>query len=93
MELLVDRIQEVEDLFNKEIIPLCKKQDGFQGIYLLKDTATGNCVVMTFWESEDAMLASERSHFFQEQVAKMLKFYKAVPVRETYELAVDDRIK
>jgi heme-degrading monooxygenase HmoA len=91
MELVVDRIQEAEDLFRKNIVPLCQKQAGFERAYFLKDPASGNCLAMTFWASEADMLASERSHFFQEQVAKMLKFYKAVPVRETYEVAVNDR--
>jgi len=91
MEVVVDRVREAEDLFSKDIVPLLRKQDGFRGAYFLKDPMTGNCLAITFWESESAMLASERSHFFQEQVAKMLKFYKAVPVRETYEVAVDDR--
>jgi heme-degrading monooxygenase HmoA len=93
MEVVVDRIREVEDLFSRDIVPLLRRQDGFRSAYFLKDPMTGNCLAMTFWESENAMLASERSHFFQEQVAKLLKFFKAVPVRETYAVAVDDRIK
>jgi hypothetical protein len=90
MELVVGRIQEAEDLFIKNIVPLCQKQVGFERALFLMDLETGGGMAMTFWASEDAMLANERNHFFQEQVAKMLKFYTAVPVRETYEVAVRD---
>jgi heme-degrading monooxygenase HmoA len=93
MEMVVDRIHEAEDLFRRNIIPLCQKQEGFQRAYFLRDSKTGECVAMTFWANEETMLANERSHFFQEQVAKFLKFYTAVPVRETYEVAVKDRIE
>jgi heme-degrading monooxygenase HmoA len=91
MELIVDRVREAEALFRKKVVPLCQEQDGFEGAYFLEDAKSGECLVMTFWTSEEAMLANERNHFFQEQVAKFLKFYTAVPVRETYEVAVKDR--
>jgi hypothetical protein len=32
------------------------------------------------------MLASERSRFFQEQVAKFIGFFTAPPIRESYEV-------
>ncbi len=91
MELVVDRVREVEELFSRDIIPLCQKQDGFRGAYFLKEPKTGECIAITFWKDEESMLASERNHFFQEQVAKLLRFYTAVPVRETYEVAVTDK--
>jgi heme-degrading monooxygenase HmoA len=90
MEVVTDRVRDVEEIFGRDIIPLCQKQDGFRGAYLLKDPRSGECVAITFWKDEAAMLANERSHFFQEQVAKLLRFYTAVPVRETYEVAVED---
>jgi heme-degrading monooxygenase HmoA len=91
MELVVDRIDEARDLFVKDIIPLCRKQDGFRGAHFLKDPKSGHCVAMTLWNTEAAMLANERSRFFQEQVAKFLKYFAAVPIRETYEVVVNDK--
>jgi heme-degrading monooxygenase HmoA len=78
MNVVADRIREIEDVFGREIIPLCRKQDGFQGAYFLKDGGTGECIAFTFWRDEEAMLANERNRFFQEQVAKLLRFFTAV---------------
>jgi quinol monooxygenase YgiN len=90
MNVVPDRVRDVEELFSRDIIPLCRKQVGFRGAYLLNEPGSGECVAITFWKDEAAMLANERNHFFQEQVAKLLRFYTAVPVRETYEVAVKD---
>ncbi len=91
MTVVPDRVGEVEELFDGEIIPLCRKQAGFRGAHFLRDAATGECVAITFWKDEAAMLANERNRFFQEQVAKLLRFFTAVPVRETYVVAVEDK--
>jgi len=45
-------------------------------------------MAMTFWESEDAMLATEASRFFQEQLARFVPFYVKPPIRESYEMTV-----
>lgn len=91
MEVVVDRLREAEECFGRDILPLCQKQKGFRGALFLKDAKTGECIAFTFWEDEEAMLASERNRFFQEQVTKLLRFFTAVPIRETYEVAVIDR--
>ena len=90
MNIVAARVREVEELFAGEIVPLCRKQPGFRGGYFLRDAATGECMAITFWKDEAAMLANERNRFFQEQVAKLLRFFTSVPVRETYEVAVED---
>jgi hypothetical protein len=36
------------------------------------------------------MLATESSHFFQEQLVKFMTFFKAPPIREAYEVVVQD---
>jgi heme-degrading monooxygenase HmoA len=90
MDIVPDRVRDVEELFGRDILPLCRTQEGFCGAYFLKEPKTGECVAITLWKDEAAMLANERNHFFQEQVAKLLRFYTAVPVRETYEVAVKD---
>ncbi|HOI44752.1 MAG TPA: hypothetical protein PLX50_03970 [Candidatus Aminicenantes bacterium] len=90
MALLVDRLGEAKQLFQNEVVPLCKTQKGYRGAYLLMDPKNGEATAMTFWESEDDMLANEKSFFFQEQVAKFLKFYANIPVRESFEVVTED---
>jgi len=92
MAVVSDRVRDVEQIFSRDVIPLCRKQAGFRGAYFLEEPGSGECVAITFWKDEAAMLANERNRFFQEQVAKLLRFFTSVPVRETYEVAVEDEV-
>ena len=84
----VDRLAEAGRIFRATVFPLCRKQRGFKGGYFLSDPKTGETMAMTFWESEDAMLATEASRFFQEQLTRFVPFYVKPPIRESYEMTV-----
>ncbi|HUU38897.1 MAG TPA: antibiotic biosynthesis monooxygenase [Candidatus Desulfaltia sp.] len=88
--LKIDKIDEATRTFREGVIPLCREQRGFKGGYFLSDPKTGESVAITFWESREAMLANEQSHFFQEQVAKFIPFYTKPPVREAYEVILQE---
>jgi heme-degrading monooxygenase HmoA len=45
----------------EEIIPTMRQVDGFQGLYVLADRATGATIAITLWESEAALRASEET--------------------------------
>ena len=85
-----DRIDEASKLFEEGVIPLCRDQKGFQGAYYLADRETGNCLLMTLWESKKNMMATEESRFFQEQLVKFMVFFKEPPVREAYEVIIKE---
>jgi heme-degrading monooxygenase HmoA len=87
-QLKVDKIAEATRTFKEIVIPLCRKQKGFKGGYYMSDPKTGEAVAITLWETEEDMLATEASHFFQEQVALFIPFYAKPPIREAYEVAV-----
>ena len=86
----IDRIDEASKLFEESVIPLCKDKKGYKGAYFLADRKTGNSIPITIWESEEDMLATERSLFFQEQLVKFSSFFKTSPIRETYEVVFQD---
>jgi heme-degrading monooxygenase HmoA len=86
----IERIDEAANLFKESVIPLCKNQKGYKGAYFLSDRKAGLSLPITLWESEEDMLATESSHFFQEQLVKFMTFYKAPPIREAYEVIVQD---
>jgi heme-degrading monooxygenase HmoA len=85
-----DRIDEASKLFGEGVIPLCRDQKGFQGAYYLADRESGNCLLMTLWESKKNMMATEESRFFQEQLVKFIVFFKEPPIREAYEVLVKE---
>ena len=90
LQIKIDRIDEATKLFEESVIPLCKNQKGYKGAYFLTDRKTGTSIPITLWESEKDMLATESSHFFQEQLVKFMRFFKAPPIRETFEVIVQD---
>ena len=45
----------------EEILPQISQQDGFKGIIALADRQTGKTLGITFWESEEALRASEEA--------------------------------
>ncbi len=86
----LDRIDQASKIFEESIIPLCQKQKGYKGAFFLTDRETGNCVPMTLWETEEDMLKTEHSRFFQEQILKIMNLFTDSPVRESYEVVVKD---
>ena len=93
MQIKIDKIDEAVKLFKTGVVPLCKKQPGFEGAYYMTDSKKGEGVAITLWKSEKDMLANEKSHFFQEQVAKFVGFYAMPPIREAYEVALKEEMK
>ena len=70
------------------IVPACKQQKGFKGLYLLHDPKTNKGLTITLWETEADMKAAEVSGFYQQQVAKVKDVLAAPPVREEYEVSL-----
>ncbi|MGB2907827.1 MAG: antibiotic biosynthesis monooxygenase [Candidatus Aminicenantaceae bacterium] len=85
-----DQIDTAAMLFEESVIPLCKNQKGFVGSEYLADRHTGVSLVITIWESEADLQNSERSRFFQEQVAKFIGYFTAPPIRESFEVVMLD---
>ncbi len=90
IKIKIERIDEAAKLFEESVIPLLKNQKGYKGAYFLTDRKTGVNIPITLWESEEDMLATESSHFFQEQLVRFMTFFKAPPIREAYEVVVQD---
>ncbi len=84
------KIDALVRVYEKTILPAAVAERGFRGTYLLTDHGSGKCVAVTFWETEEDALANEASGYYQEQVGKVEHFLSATPVREGYEVAVQD---
>ena len=63
-------------------MPEQRKQHDFKGVTVLNDRATGKGILITFWQTEADLKASdEASQYFQEQLAKFATYFTAPPVR------------
>jgi heme-degrading monooxygenase HmoA len=79
---------EVVRIYRESVVPACKTQKGFKGLYLLHDRKTGKGITMSLWETEADMTAAEASGFYQQQVAKFKDVLTGPPVKETYEVSI-----
>jgi heme-degrading monooxygenase HmoA len=88
VQLQPGRNEEAIALFRDSVLPSAKQQKGFKGARLLTDSGTGKGIVVTVWESEADLKASESSGYYREQIAKFSGMFAAPPVREIYELNI-----
>ena len=56
-----DKVDGVADRLQNEDVPDFEKLDGYKGMTLVTDRSSGKTVAITFWESEDALNASEEA--------------------------------
>lgn len=54
-----DNLDESERFAEEEIVPQLKQVPGFVGVMSMVDRGSGTSLAITFWESEEAMRASE----------------------------------
>ena len=79
---------ETARIYRDSVVPACKGQKGFKGLYMLQDPKTDKGITITLWETEADMLAAEASGFYQQQVSKFKDVLAAPPVKENYEVSV-----
>ena len=54
-----DQVDEGLRYVREQVLPLLQQQDGFKGFVALSDRQSGKVIGVSFWESEQAMQASE----------------------------------
>jgi heme-degrading monooxygenase HmoA len=59
VEFQTDKADDVVSHVRENIVPRYEETDGFKGFTLLLDRSRGEGIGISFWESEDAMRASD----------------------------------
>ncbi len=83
--------EEAVRIFEQSVLPAARTQKGYQGSYYLADRGADKCIALTFWQSEGDAAANEENRYYQEQLVKFMALYTAPPIREGYEVAVEER--
>jgi heme-degrading monooxygenase HmoA len=82
-----DRVEEATRYTEEKLIPVFRQMPGFKGWYTLLDRQTGKGLVISLWESEEAMRASEeRAAQLRSQVTQDLPLQ--VQAVDRYEVTV-----
>jgi len=56
-----DEVEQQVRILSENIIPTARQMDGYKGVLSLGDRSTGKSISLTFWESQEAMRASEEA--------------------------------
>ena len=78
-------LDEALDQFKELIVPEARKQEGYEGMYVMR-TPEGKGLILSLWSSEEAATAGVTSGYYDEQVAKFVIVFRAPPGREGYEV-------
>ena len=85
-----DKIDQFKKIYEENVVPAAKKQKGFKGICLMVDRKTGEGLSISYWATEVDVLSTEKNLYYQQQVARFLPFYTRDPIREGFEVLVQE---
>ena len=85
-----DKMDEAIGIYRDSVTPAAQQQKGFKGLLMLTDRNTGKGISIALWETEADMTAGESSGYFQQQLVKFKDVFSAPPVREQYEVSVQE---
>jgi heme-degrading monooxygenase HmoA len=70
------------------LVPILKKQRGFNGLQVLTDPSAGEGIIVYLWETETDAEASEAGSLYIGQMSMMSSFLYKPLVPKTYEVSV-----
>jgi heme-degrading monooxygenase HmoA len=79
-------IDEALKVYTNSIVPAAQAQKGLLELNLFIDRDTGKAISIAIWETEEDAKANEESHYYQEQLVKLISFYANPPFKEGFEV-------
>ena len=79
-------MDEALEIYTNSIVPAAQSQKGLIELNFLLDRNSGKAVSIAIWESEEDAKANEESHYYQEQLVKLLSYYAYPPIKEGFEV-------
>ncbi|HEX6239204.1 MAG TPA: hypothetical protein VFZ68_18540 [Acidimicrobiales bacterium] len=76
-------------LFEREVLPALREQDGYCGVYVLA-TPEGKGVLVSLWETPAQADVGAVSGFYAETLERYVTLFASPPGREAYEVALAD---
>ena len=84
-----ETVDEVVRQVKEETVPLLEGQDGFKGFTMIVDRESGKVVGTSYWESSEALEASEAAVSESRERVAQTGGASHAPAVEHYEVAVD----
>lgn len=78
------KLGDVIALYQDAVVPLLKRQQGFDSTFLLSDPASGKGMSITLWHTEADRQAGDVNGQLREQIIKVMPLLAAPPVAESF---------
>ncbi len=78
--------KELVRVYRDEVVPLARRQKGFEDAWLLTDPDTGIGISITLWDTDRQ--PEQVQGFYDEKVEKFAALLIETPVRKHYDLSV-----
>lgn len=75
-------------IYETAIVPALELQPGFAGATLLANVQTNTAVSLTFWKTEEQLLASESTGHLQHALTELAPFLTAIPENDHYAVRI-----
>jgi heme-degrading monooxygenase HmoA len=86
IEASAELLDEMARQFEQQTLPQIQGIDGFKGYQLLGDRSNGTAMAIVYWESAEAMQASEEAVKPARQQAAEAAGARSAPIVERYEV-------
>lgn len=86
IEASAELLDEMARQFEQQTVPVLEGLDGYKGYALLGDRGTGLAMAVTYWESEEALRASEDAVKQERERAAQTAQAASGPTVERYEV-------
>ena len=86
LEASADLLDEMTRQFEAQSVPVIEGLDGYKGYILLADRTNGAAMAVTYWESEEALQASEDAVAPERERAVQTSGATSGPTVERYEV-------
>ena len=88
-KLPIEKVPEFTRLYEQTVLPTLKPVAGFEGAYLFTDPITGEGFSLTFWASEQDVIAYEKSGLYTQLLETFRPFFVTEPILKTFQVAVE----
>jgi len=83
IDTLRTTVDEAVDLFEEEVLPTLREQDGYEGVVVLANP-DGKAMLVSVWGTEEDAIAS--SEFARGALEQFVTLFRSPPGREQYEV-------
>lgn len=80
------RVNDGLKLWYDNVLPVTKAREGFRGALSLVDYESGKALSITFWDGEEAMLASTEAEYHKKAIERFGEFFENAHEPENFSL-------